>query len=75
MQQLYATLEKRVAERTTELERSNRELDQFAYVASHDLKAPLRAILNLASWLNEDAAEQLSQSSKERGRRVIRRRV
>lgn len=36
------------------LEASNRELDQFAYVASHDLKAPLRGIANLSQWIEED---------------------
>lgn len=65
LRDLTATLEQRVAERTAELERSNRELDQFAYVASHDLKAPLRAIINLANWLAEDAADRLLPSSQE----------
>lgn len=65
LQTLNASLEQRVRERTTELERSNRELDQFAYIASHDLKAPLRGIDHLANWITEDAGTLLPTPSLE----------
>ena len=55
---------RKLAERERErliraLGRSNQELDQFAYVASHDLKAPLRGIANLSQWIEEDLGDQL----------------
>lgn len=49
--------------RQDELERSNRELDHFAYVTTHDLKAPLRAIATLSSWIEEDLGEQVEGES------------
>jgi PAS domain S-box-containing protein len=64
LRQWNETLEARVTERTAELERSNRELNQFAYVASHDLRAPLRAIENLAQWITEDAESLLPEASR-----------
>jgi light-regulated signal transduction histidine kinase (bacteriophytochrome) len=50
---------------TRALELSNRELDQFAYVASHDLKAPLRGIANLSQWLEEDFGGEISADARE----------
>ena len=46
-------------------EEANAELDQFAYVASHDLKAPLRGISSLAQWIEEDAGDALGGQSVE----------
>lgn len=43
-----------------ELERSNRALDEFAHAVSHDLKAPLRSVINYATWLEEDAGPALT---------------
>jgi len=65
LQRLNVTLEQRVERRTREAERRARELEQFAYVTSHDLKAPLRAIANLAQWLKEDLEEKLTDTTRE----------
>ncbi len=47
------------------LRQSNRDLDQFASVASHDLKAPLRGIANLAQWIEDDLAGKMTVDSRE----------
>lgn len=59
--QLYGEAQRLIAE----LEKANAELDQFAYAASHDLRAPLRGISNLASWIDEDLPDTTDPATKE----------
>ena len=57
--------EQKQAELLKKVESANKELKDFAYVVSHDLKAPLRGIKTLASWISTDYADKLDQNGKE----------
>lgn len=47
------------------LQRSNEDLEKFAYICSHDLKTPLRAIHNLSDWISEELGDSLQGKSAE----------
>lgn len=49
---------------TNLLRKRNQELDQFSYIVSHDLKAPLRAIANLSEWIEDDLDGQLPEENQ-----------
>jgi len=72
VRKLNAGLERRVAERTAELaerakelERSNMELQQFAYVASHDLQEPLRTIASFTQLLARRYSDKLDDKARD----------
>jgi signal transduction histidine kinase len=61
---LNEELERRVAERTAALERSNQDLSQFAYVASHDLQEPLRMISSYTQLLQRRYVSQMNEEAQ-----------
>jgi signal transduction histidine kinase/predicted hydrocarbon binding protein len=65
--------EQRQVQLVEELEKVNRELKDFAYITSHDLKAPLRGIATLAEWLSTDYADKLDEQGKEQFNLLIGR--
>ncbi len=73
LQQAHEQLEQRVLERTAQLKTTNEELKDFAYIVSHDLKAPLRAISQLTHWISKDYADVIDPKGKEMMDLVITR--
>jgi signal transduction histidine kinase len=65
LRQANADLERRVAERTADLARSNSELQQFAYVASHDLQEPLRMVASFTQLLAKRYKDKLDDDARE----------
>jgi PAS domain S-box-containing protein len=66
IKRLNIDLEDRVIKRTEQLKKTNEELEAFSYSVSHDLRAPLRAIIGFTAMLEEDYGDRLDNE----GRRI-----
>lgn len=73
IRKLNEELEQRVEDRTARLAAANQDLSEFAYVVSHDLKAPLRAIGQLSHWLVEDHGDVLGDEGREKANMLVGR--
>ncbi len=69
-----AAANERLADMVQSLRRSNQELQDFAYVAAHDLKAPLRGIGTLADWIASDYADKFDEPGRQQ-LALLKRRV
>ena len=70
VRRLNAELERKVEERTAQLEAANKELEAFSYSVSHDLRAPLRGIDGFSQALLEDYADRLDGEGQDYLRRI-----
>ena len=64
VERALAKANEHLADTVRELRRSNKELQDFAYVAAHDLKVPLRGIGTLADWITCDYTDKLDEQGK-----------
>jgi PAS domain S-box-containing protein len=64
IRRLNAELEQRVAQRTAQVEASNKELEEFSYSMSHDMRTPLRALDGFSKILLEEHATSLDDEGK-----------
>lgn len=71
-QRIQEQLMKDLARSNEELKASNKELDDFAYIASHDLREPLRGIINYCTFLMEDYGDKLDADGRSKLETLIR---
>jgi PAS domain S-box-containing protein len=71
VRRLNVELERRVDERTAQLQGANRDLESYSYSVSHDLRTPLRSIVGFSRALLEDHAEQLPDEGRDYAARVV----